>query len=83
VCVKCGFKAPLDCWSKLGTVERFAPEEHAKSSAALMLSLGLGPKPLPEKKTILQRVREFWLGKPKPIDPSEKYPLIKIADEVT
>ena len=82
VCVKCDFQAPLDGWYELGTVERFTPEEQARRTAALLYSLNAGPKPVPQKTTVLQRFREFWLGAPKPVDPSEPYPLIKIVNEV-
>ncbi len=79
-CVKCGFKAPLDGWTEQGTVERFTDEERERRNAALVYSLGLGPRPKSEKKTLSQRIRDFLLGPLKPVDPSEKYPLIKIVD---
>jgi hypothetical protein len=82
VCTKCGFEAPLAGWAELGTVERFTPEEHARRTAALMYSWGLGPKPVPERKSLFQRIQYFWLGAPKPVDPSSQYPEIKIADSV-
>ncbi len=80
-CVKCGFQAPLGGWNELGTVELFTPEEQARRTAALLYSLNAGPKPAPHKITVFQRFREFWFGAPKPVDPSEHYPLIKIVDE--
>lgn len=82
VCVKCGFQAPLEGWAEQGTVEKLTHEEQERRSAALLFSLGLGPKPISEKRKLPQRIREFWLGSPEPVDPSEQYPLIKIANEV-
>lgn len=80
VCTQCGFQAPLDGWIEQGTVETCTPEEKERRSAALLYSLGMGPQPILEMKTFLQRVRQFWLGAPKPLNPSEQYPQIKIAD---
>ncbi len=80
VCTKCGFQAPLDDWTEQGTVETCTLEEKERRYAALMNSFGMDTKPTHDKKTFLQRVREFWLGKQKPIDPSSQYPQIKIAD---
>lgn len=79
-CVKCGFKAPLEGWTQLGTVERFTDEERERRNAALVYSLGLGPRPRSKEKALSQRIRNFLLGPPTPVDPSEKYPLIKIVD---
>jgi hypothetical protein len=42
-----------------------------------MYMLGIGPPP--PKLPLIQRIREIVFGRPKPIDPSEKYPAIKIA----
>jgi hypothetical protein len=35
--------------------------------------------PPPPKLPLIQRIRETLFGRPKPIDPSEKYPPIEIA----
>jgi hypothetical protein len=82
VCTKCKFQAPLAKWSELGTVERFSPTEQARRTAALLYSLGAGPKPVPETTSFFQRIRDFWLGFTKSVDPSDQYQEIKIADSV-
>lgn len=78
ICVKCGFQAKLDGWSALGTVERFTPEEQTRRSAFWLPDT----EPPTDTRKALQKVKEFLLGRPPPVDPSEQYPLIKIAGKV-
>lgn len=78
ICVKCGFQAKLDGWSALGTVERFTPEEQERRAAFWLP----GSEPPPDKRTALQKVKELLFGRASAVDPSEQYPLIKIAGEV-
>jgi hypothetical protein len=80
--MKCRFQAPLEGWAELGTVERFTLEEQKRRSAALMHSWGIGPKLVPKKKSLYQYIRYFFLGEAEPVDPSEQYQLIQIADEL-
>lgn len=82
VCTKCKFQAPLAEWSELGTVERFTADEQARRTAALLYNLSAGSKPDPETKPFFQRIRDFWLGAPKSVNPAGQYPEIKIADSV-
>jgi len=72
ICANCGFRALLDGWEDAGTVETCTPEEGARQNAAVMHMLGIGPPP--PKLLIIQRIRETLLGRPKPVNPSEKYP---------
>jgi len=76
--VKCSFQAPLGGWSELGMVERFTPEEQARRAAFWLP----GTEPPSDTRTALQKVKEFLFGRPPPVDPSEKYPLISIVGEV-
>ena len=77
ICTKCGFRADLDGWEDAGTVERCTDEERSRQNTAVMHMLGIGPPP--PKLPLIQRIREALFGRPKPIDPSEKYPPIQIA----
>ncbi len=81
ICTVCKFQAPLSGWTEAGTVERYTPEMQSLRAATLMHSWGLGQKPVKERKKILQKIKEFWLGT-KPVDPSEQYTEIKIADTI-
>ena len=77
ICTNRGFRAELDGWEDAGTVETCTPEEGARQNAAVMHTLGIGPPP--PKLPLIQRIRETLFGRPKPVDPSEKYPPIEIA----
>jgi hypothetical protein len=77
ICANCGFRAELDGWEDVGTVETCTDEERTRQNAAVMHILGIGPPPL--KLPLSQRIRDSLFRRPKPVNPSEKYPPIQIA----
>jgi hypothetical protein len=64
----------------MGTVETRTPGDRARNYAALLFSFGLGPKPPPEPKTTIQKIKHLFISPPKQINPSDKYIEISISD---
>ena len=77
ICTNYGFRAKFVRREDAATVETCTDGERTRQNAAVAHMLGIGT-PAP-KLPIIPRVRETLFGRPKPIDPSEKYPPIEIS----
>jgi len=62
------------------TVETRTPEDRERNYAALLYSFGMGPKPPPEQKITIQKIKHFFISPPKLINPSDKYMEISTTD---